>query len=178
MREARNPFCLRRSENIDSDTAFLTLFEPGILDVLGERGLPETVRPIRSAAGGGKTSLLRLFTPSVLRRLHARRGDDAIKELYGRLVTLGAVNDREPALLGVLLQCGRNYAVLHTMPLDEAVRIRLFFGLLNARILLGVLRSALAFTGLQFPEDLPRVSLEDLQVPMGLPPRLPAVAQR
>ncbi len=84
MRETRNPFRLRRSENIDTDTSFLTLFEPSILEVLGNR-LPETVQPIRSAAGGGKTSLLRLFTPSVLHKLHARRGDDAVKELHGRL---------------------------------------------------------------------------------------------
>ena len=76
MRESRNPFRLRRAENIDTDSSFLTLFEPGILDVLAESGLPETVQPIRSAAGGGKTSLLRLFTPSVLHKLHARRADD------------------------------------------------------------------------------------------------------
>ena len=41
MRESRNPFQLRRSENIDTDTAFLALFEPGILDVLSEGGLPK-----------------------------------------------------------------------------------------------------------------------------------------
>jgi hypothetical protein len=173
MREARNPFYLRRSETIETDTAFLTLFEPGILEVLGEQGLPETVRPIRSAAGGGKTSLLRLFTPSVLRLLHARRSDVVVKELYGRLLTLGAIDSQGPALLGVLLQCGRNYAVLQTMSLDEAVRVRLFFGLLNARIILGVLRNSLALRGLRFPEDLARVSLGSVAEVAGLPPGFP-----
>ena len=34
MREPRNPFRLRRAESIDTDTAFLGLFEPGILEVI------------------------------------------------------------------------------------------------------------------------------------------------
>ena len=54
MKESRNLFRLRRSESIDTDTDFLRLFEPGILEVLGDKGIPETVQPIRSAAGGGK----------------------------------------------------------------------------------------------------------------------------
>jgi hypothetical protein len=159
MRESRNPFRLRRSENIDTDAAFLTLFEPGILDVLAEKGLPETVQPIRSAPGGGKTSLLRLFTPSVLRRLHARRTDDLMKELHQRLQALGALDENGPKLLGVLLLCGRNYAVLQDLPIDQSMRNRLFFGLLNARILLAVLRGGLALKGLEYPKDLARLSV-------------------
>src|SRR5262245_20302316 len=121
MRESRNPFRLRRSENIDTDTAFLTLFEPGVLEMLAEKGLPETVRPIRSAPGGGKTSLLRLFTPSVLHRLHSRRADDQVKELYQRLQAIGAFDDQGPKLLGVMLLCGRNYAVLEDLPVDPSM---------------------------------------------------------
>lgn len=157
MRESRNPFRLRRSENIDTDTAFLTLFEPGILDVLSDRGLPSTVQLIRSAAGGGKTSLLRLFTPSVLRRLHARRVDE--QELFARVQALGAIDEKGPRLLGVMLLCGRNYAVLEDLPIDAAMRTRLFIGLLNARILLAVLRSALALKGLEYPNDLGRIDI-------------------
>jgi hypothetical protein len=171
MKETRNPFRLRRSESIDTDTDFLKLFEPGILEVLGDKGVPETVQSIRSAAGGGKTSLLRLFTPSVLHRLYARRGDEAVKELYGRLQALGAVDERGPRLLGVMLLCGRNFAVLQDLPIEQAMKNRLFFGLLNARILLAVLRSALAFRGLSYPGDLGRLALAPAQavdLPVGL----------
>jgi hypothetical protein len=66
MREPRNPFRLRRAESIDTDATFLGLFEPGILDVIPEDRWCENVHVLRSAAGGGKTTLLRLFTPSVL----------------------------------------------------------------------------------------------------------------
>ena len=156
MRESRNPFRLRRSENIDTDTAFLTLFEPGILDVLSE--LPATVQLIRSAAGGGKTSLLRLFTPDVLRRLHARRIDE--QELFTRVRALGAIDDKGPSLLGVMLLCGRNYAVLEDLPIDPAMRTRLFLSLLNARIILAVLRSGLSLKGLEYPKDLARIRID------------------
>ena len=158
MRDTRNPFRLRRAENIDTDTTFLSLFEPGILDVIADCGLPETVQLIRSAAGGGKTSLLRLFTPSVLRRLHMRRVED--QDLFLRLQALGAIDDRGPKLLGVSLLCGRNYAGLEDLRLEPPLRTRLFLGLLNARIILAVLRSALAFRDLEYPGDL-----EHLMVP-------------
>jgi hypothetical protein len=171
MRESRNPFRLRRSENIDTDTAFLTLFEPGILEVVADQGLPETVQVIRSAAGGGKTSLLRLFTPSVLHRLHGRRTDDPVKDLHQRLQSLEAVDEKGPKLLGVMLQCGRNYAVLQDLPLDQSVRSRLFFGLLNARILLAVLRTALALKGLEYPKDLAQLHIAP-HSDVDLPPRL------
>lgn len=157
MRETRNPFKLRRSENIDTDTTFLSLFEPGILDVISDSGLPETVQLIRSAAGGGKTSLLRLFTPSVLRRLHARRVED--QDIFERLEGLGVIDDRGPKLLGVTLLCGRNYAGLEDLRLEPAVRTRLFLGLLNARIVLAVLRSALALRDLEYPQDLSRLTV-------------------
>ena len=152
MRDTRNPFSLRRAENIDTDTTFLSLFEPGILDVIAESGLPETVQLIRSAAGGGKTSLLRLFTPSVLRRLYMRRVED--QDLFLRLKALGAIDDHGPKLLGVSLLCGRNYTGLEDLRLELTVRTRLFLGLLNARIILAVLRSALAFRDLEYPADL------------------------
>ncbi|MGO8898786.1 MAG: hypothetical protein ACLQU5_10630 [Isosphaeraceae bacterium] len=173
MRETRNPFRLRRSENIDTDTTFLTLFEPSILEVLGDT-LPETVQPIRSAAGGGKTSLLRLFTPSVLHKLHARRGDDPVKELHGRLQEFGALDEKGPNLLGVMLLCGRNYAVLQDLPIEQVMRSRLFFGLLNARIILAVVRSALAIRGLDYPNDVARLrvaapSALDLPADLQLP---------
>ena len=94
-----------------------------------------------SAAGGGKTSLLRLFTPSVLHNLHSRRSEEPLKELYRKLCGLGALVEDGPCLLGVMLMCGRNYAILQELDIDPARRQRLFFGLLNVRIILATLRS-------------------------------------
>lgn len=160
MRNARNPFRLRRSESIDAESDFINLFEPGVLDVFGVGEASATVRVIRSASGGGKTSLLRLFTPRVLLKVHARRrSEDRVREVHQRLVDLGVMGDQGPKLLGVQLLCGQNYAILHHLPIDVARKARLFFGLLNARIVLAVLRSALAMKSLEYPADLSRVQV-------------------
>ena len=144
-----------------------------MLDVLEERGLPTKVQLIRSAAGGGKTSILRLFTPSVLRKLHVRRSEE--DALVAKLQTLGAIDEGGPTVLGVMLLCGRNYTGLEDLDASDFVKQRVFIGLLNARILLGVLRSALAFRELRYPEDLSRLEIvpgdgahmlpQDLQLP-------------
>ncbi len=77
MREPRNPFRLRASEAIESDTTFLKLFGPGMLDLLPSgQHLWDKPQVFRSAPGAGKSSLLRLFTPTVLLTLHAFRRND------------------------------------------------------------------------------------------------------
>lgn len=160
MREPRNPFRLRRAESIDTEASFLTLFEPGILEVMPTVGFWETVHILRSAAGGGKTSLIRLFTPSTLLTLCAKRADDRVKELYQRAKELGAVDDAGPKVLGVMLMCGPGYSMLQDIDMDQARRDRLFFGLLNARIVLAVLRGALVLKGLEYPDGLDRVRIK------------------
>jgi hypothetical protein len=171
MRQARNPFSQRRSESIETEAAFLNLFEPGVLDILDEDDWCDKVRPIRSAAGGGKTSLLRLLTPSVLLNLHGRRNEPAVKDLYQKLCRLGALGEDGPCLLGVMIMCGRNYALLHELDIDEARRQRLFFSLLNVRIILATLRAAMSIRQLAYPDDLARLRVSPPQAD-GLPPGL------
>lgn len=158
MRGLRNPFRLRRAESIDTDDAFLTLFEPGILEILPQGTLWESVHIIRSAAGGGKTSLIRMFTPSSLIALSRRGKDDAkTRELYQRMKDFEAMDETGPIVLGVLLTCGRGYSILQDLNIDQARKTRFFFGLLNARITLAFLRGALQLKGLDFPDDLKRI---------------------
>jgi len=161
MREPRNLFRLRRSESIDTETTFLSLFEPGILEVMPTESFWDTVHILRSAAGGGKTSLIRLFTPTTLLSLCANRTNERIKELYQRLKDLGAVDDTGPKVLGVMLLCGGpGYSMLHDLQLDQARKNRLFFGLLNARITLAVLRGALLLKRLEYPTHLDRIQIK------------------
>ena len=58
---------------------------------------------IRSAPGGGKTSLLKLFTTSVLQHLVTMKNNDAIKDLFSKLKGLGAVSDHDINVLAVML---------------------------------------------------------------------------
>ena len=160
MRDPRNPFRMRASEHIASDTTFLRLFGAGVLDRI-ERSDPFD-RPVvffRSAPGGGKTSLLRVFTPSCLVNLQANRQNDEYRDLYDSMKKIGALDDNGPRLLGVMLSCAKNYADLDDLPWDSLHKKRLFFAFLNCRVLLTALRSALRLHNLEYPEDLNRLSL-------------------
>ena len=160
MRDPRNPFRMRASEHIASDTTFLRLFGAGVLDRI-ERSDPFD-RPVvffRSAPGGGKTSLLRVFTPSCLINLQANRQNDEYRDLYDRMRKIGALDDNGPKLLGVMLSCAKNYADLDDLPWDSLHKKRLFFAFLNCRVLLTALRSALQLHNLEYPVDLSRLSL-------------------
>lgn len=156
MREPRNPFRLRASENIEVDATFVRLFAPGVLDLLsGDERL--STRIIRSAAGGGKTSLLRLFTPGPLLQLHAHRAQEEYVDLFDRMQDLGAVSDDGPRLLGILLSCDKNYVALADMDLEGGREQRLLLALLDARLILAVLREALALRRLDVHENLDRL---------------------
>ncbi len=160
MREPRNPFRLRASEAIESDVTFLKLFGPGMLDLL-PAGPQVWDKPqiFRSAPGAGKTSLLRLFTPTVLLNLHTFRRSDDLKELYQRMSEMGVVDETGPRLLGVFHSCARNYATLEDLEFEPARKERLLFGLLNARVILATLRSALVLYRLDYPADLRRITV-------------------
>lgn len=160
MRGLRNPFRLRRTENIDTDEAFLILFEPGILEIVPQDTLWDTVHVIRSAAGGGKSSLIRMFTPSSLNALVRRgRNDDKTKELYQRMKDFAAIDDHGPTALGVVLTCSQGYSMLQDLDIEQSRKDRFFYGLLNARIILAVLRGGVELKGLNFPADLRRISI-------------------
>ena len=159
MRDPRNPFRMRASEHIASDTTFLRLFGSGVLDLIPEKNTFSQLQIYRSAPGGGKTSMLRVFTPSSLVNLHASRRSEEHKELYSKMKGLGAVGDSGPQLLGVMLSCGKNYAALDDLLWDAPKKERLFFAFLNCRVLLSAMRSALQLYNLEYPQQLDRLAI-------------------
>jgi len=160
VRDLRNPFRLQAAEHIESDTDFLKLFGPGVLDLLPDNAPFARPQFIRSAPGGGKTSLLKLFTPSVLQTLVALRTYPEYKELFQRLRQLGAIDEHSIRVIGVMLPCGRTFPALADLGLPSPRARRLLMALLDARIMLGALRSALSARRLRYPEDLARVRVE------------------
>lgn len=159
MRDPRNPFRLRASEHIASDTIFLKLFGPGALDLLPSEQLFDQLHVFQSAPGGGKTSLMRLFTPTCLLTLHAHRANEDCKELYQHLKSMGVIDEPGPKLLGVMLSCAKNYSILEDIDLDDLRKDRLLFSLFNCRIMLAALRGALDLKKLDYPDDLNRLQL-------------------
>lgn len=159
MKDVRNPFRLQTAESIDSDSDFLRLFGHGVLDLLPDDALHGRPLFIRSAPGGGKTSLLKLFTPSVLHHLIALKTNDATKDLFSKLKGLGAVSDHGANVLSIMLPCARTFPALADVGLNPARAKRLLLALIDARIILGALRAILVVRGLRFPDDLGRLSV-------------------
>jgi len=159
MREPRNPFRMRASEHIESDDTFLRLFGPGVLDLLQREGTWDRVQIFRSAPGGGKTSLFRLFTPPSLLTLYDFRASEEYKDLYHRLKNFDVISEEGPKVLGILLSCARNYAALEDLNFDRGQKDRLFYSLLNSRIVLATLRAALALEKLTYPNDLSKLKI-------------------
>jgi hypothetical protein len=158
----RNPFLLRASERIESDASFLRLYSSLVLESLLEKNekgqLWNNILFIRSSPGAGKTSLLRLFEPNTLLTLHNRKSGDEFKDLFKKLQKLNVVTDDTVEMLGVTLTFTRNYEILEDLSgIDNLKRNRLFFSLLNSRIITGTLRAILQLKKLKFPEDLDKI---------------------
>lgn len=153
---------LRASERIESDAGFLRLYSPLVLDyfidVQAAGKLWDTVFFIRSSPGAGKSSLLRLFEPSSLLTLQNRKSGEEFKEVFKKLKKIEAVSDDTINVLGVNLTFTRNYELLENFSgIDIGNRERLFYSLLNSRIITATLRSILSLKRLQFPEDLSKI---------------------
>jgi len=153
-----NPFLERMSERT-SDQEFVRLFSPKILEKLDEDALQGAVHIFRSPPGGGKTTLLRAFTPSALRAFWNARKAPEMNEACQRLIAQQALNEQTgPEVLGILLSCASGYADL---PPGAALdREGLFRALLDCRVVLRTLRSLAVFLGSPSNEALNEVSLE------------------
>ncbi len=122
-----------------------------------------------SAAGGGKTSLMRLFTPGPLLELHKYKDVEGYRELYETMKGFSVMAEEGPCLLGILLSCDRGYAGLADIGLDVTKHIRLLFALLDTRLLLAALRHALALRRIKSEDQLSRLTLLRPPVPVDLP---------
>ena len=156
MSKLRNPFRMRASEKIISDANFLGMYSPSILDMLSnaqkQSVLWDYVTYIHSSPGGGKTSLLRLFEPSVLTSLIASQNHN--REVFINLKNLEVIDESNVKVLGVYLLCSRSFETLEDINNNPSAQKRLFFALMNARVILSTLRNILVLKNKKFPEDL------------------------
>ena len=161
MRPPRNPFRLQSSESIESDVDFLRLFGPPVLELLPETAVSGRPLLIQSAPGGGKTTLLRVFTPSVLMTLQRLRKSDPFREIFSKLCQLGIVDENGIRTLGIMLSCRRTFPTLADLDLPAPRHYRLLRALLDSRIVLGALRGLLQAHSLRYPDGLSKVQVVD-----------------
>lgn len=154
-----NPFLERMSERTTSDQEFVRLFSPKILERLHEDAFKGAVHLFTSPPGGGKTTLLRAFTPTALRAFWNARVVQEMNESYQRLVSLQVLHENDgPQLLGVLLSCASGYADLP--PGASMTQAGLFRALLDCRVVLRALRSLASLLGYTSTDQLGQITLE------------------
>jgi hypothetical protein len=158
MRSYRNPFRARASEQLSEPIVFLRSFGAGALELLREaQSIWDLLLVLRSASGGGKTSLMRIFTIEILGLIDRNR--EEFPELVAELESLGALTEEGPTHLGVILNLDRDYRSLLDLGLPEDQQLRLFFRLLDARTIAAVVRAALSAAGADDPAQLELVPL-------------------
>ncbi|WP_262267344.1 MULTISPECIES: ORC-CDC6 family AAA ATPase [Microvirga] len=155
----RNAFALRTSEQSSPDDTFTRYFAADALQILPDDVFVPGALVIRSAPGGGKTSLLRMFTPGPLLQVARNRKNPPYDEIYSQLDALGTFDRTGPGILGIYLSSSSGYAEIGP-PLPEELSRGLFRALLNARIVLRTLRAVCALSDLDYPSGLGRLQIE------------------
>lgn len=164
MAYSPNPFLERMSERTTSDMEFVRLFSPKILEKLAEDAFEGAVHVFRSSPGGGKTTLLRAFTPPALRAFWNSRNRPELSESFQKLLNRGLLSDGDrPQLLGVYLSCAAGYVDL---PASAGTQQEgTFRALMDCRIVLRTLRSLSALLGMGSPEQLAEIAVDYSAVP-------------
>ncbi len=170
MPASRNPFFIRTAEQAESDAQFLNFFSLSVLDLLPLDGRWDRFLSIETAPGGGKSTLLRLFTPTVLTNIVRASRQAELRELIQRLKDIDAIDARGVKLLGVLVNCREDYSRLADLPVEQPSQSALFRALLHARLALLTLRAALQLRGLSYPSDVSSVRLEPISEATGRRP--------
>ncbi len=151
---ARNAFAIRTSETSSPDDVLSRYFAPEVLNILPQDLFATGALVLRSAPGGGKTSILRIFTPGPLVQVIRNRHLSPHDEIYRSLTQLGVVEDDTALAFGILVPCSSGYAEIGPQ-LEERSSRALFRALVNARIILRTLRAS-------------HRELDDLNYPSGL----------
>lgn len=155
MQQYDNPFSMRASEKMTSDDVFISLFSEASLyslkDLSDKGHLWGNLTYICSAPGGGKTTMLRSFSPTVLYKVSNNRKDN--EKLYKELKSMNVVTANKIRKCGAYLLTNRSYADLE----DEEVFTkpqarRLLFALLNARFTLAAIKALQALTNFEYDQ--------------------------
>lgn len=155
MQQYDNPFSMRASEKMTADDVFISLFSEASLYSLrdsSDKGrLWGNLTYICSAAGGGKTTMLRCFWPAVIQKVfnNQKQNDKLFKVLKG----MGVVTNGKIQKCAAYLLTSRNYADLE----DEEVFTkpqarRLLFALLNARFALAAIKALQLLTNYEYDQ--------------------------
>lgn len=154
-----NPFFARASEYIELDDKFLNLFSPEVLNIFNQNPVWNNVTILRSSPGGGKTTLLKMFTPPILKKLkETSKHDEHNREIFTELKKIGVYDDDgNIKVIGSLVPFNNEYVSIEFLNLNEAQKARVFFSLVNIRIILSALQSVSVLHDFKSISDYQRI---------------------
>lgn len=165
MRLDKNPFITRASEYIDMEEHFIQLFSAEVLQLFSkENKLWSRINVFRSAPGGGKTTLLKLFTPAVLHAINANKNhNEHTKSVFEQLKEHGVFSKSDKIdVIGCYIGFNSEYKTLEYLPFAKGQQLRVFFALVNIRTILSFFKALCQVRNLKYPVDLCRVKFQDL----------------
>jgi hypothetical protein len=158
-----NPFLYRaadvRGGSMADDRNFVNLFGVSALNLVRDIGHDLWDLPLLmiSAPGGGKSSLMRIFSPGALHYIEeTSRIGSARQSLSEQMEALGAFRNGKPYAIGLWLRMGSEYRTLSRV--EGPDRHGLFCALLNSRLVLSMIYGVCRLNNLSVAKDLNRLS--------------------
>jgi hypothetical protein len=141
-----NPFEKRATEYLRDDEAFLSVVTPEPLDAFYTKyaeaeALYDRLVFIVGTPGSGKTTISRLFQYTTLDTIIKKLDFESIKDTASSLARCKAIEGRQVKILGCRLPLEGDYRIFWELPYPEEIRHGLMISLLQARAVLGWLRS-------------------------------------
>jgi len=157
-----NPFFSRASEYIEHDDKFLNLFSPEVLNIFNQYPVWNKVTILRSSPGGGKTTLLKMFTPQILKKLkETSKHDEHNRDIFIDLKKIGVYDDDgDIKVIGSLVPFNNEYVSIEFLNLNQTQKNRIFFSLINIRIILSTLHSISILYDFKLIKDYQRITFE------------------
>lgn len=159
-----NPFFYRAADarlgGIAEDRSFVNLFGVTALSLLTNKvqHLWDLPLLLVSAPGGGKSSLMRIFSPGALRFIRDTAPQTENRQpLAVWMEKLDAFRDGEPYALGIWIRITDEYHFFEHV--KGTSQQGLFFALLNARIMLKAIHGICELRGLESHGDFHRINL-------------------
>lgn len=138
----QNTFLIRQTEKLESESSFINILCPQLIGFVEESFFDKTIF-INSSPGGGKTTLLKTFSPEVLWELKENREKETYKDSFKLLNGLGVIDEKQVRLLSINVSCAReNYSLIDDL-YDNGKAVQVFFELLSLRILRRTLEAVL-----------------------------------
>ncbi len=165
----RNPFLFRATEQNNEDDLFVQLFSEDILNILKDNNSEIFSKPLilRSSPGFGKTSLLKLFTAQILKKLINYQSAHSDKnDLLKAVKSLEFIDEKNKIKrVGLYIPCTNLYTNIEDVIEDEKGKNILFFALLNSKVIfefIQTLKFILIEKYKNFNDELVKILIDDI----------------